>query len=155
MLTLTDISAFEQTRAKLAELSAIVESSDDAIIGKTLDGVITSWNNGAFNGSTDTLAAEAIGRHAPFLYPAGQKEEIDTILRQVRDGRPVERLETRRLRKDGTIVDVSVTFSPILDAANCIVGISGISTRHHAARARAPGNCRARGTDTPAARFDG
>ncbi len=126
VLTLTDISAFEQTRAKLAELSAIVESSEDAIIGKTLDGVITSWNNGAFR-LYGYSAAEAIGRHATFLYPPGQKEGIETILRQVRDGRPVERLETRRLRKDGSIVDVSVTFSPILDTANCIVGISGIS----------------------------
>ena len=126
VLTLTDISAFEQTRAKLAELSAIVESSDDAIIGKTLDGVITSWNNGAVRLYGYT-AAEAIGHHASFLYAAGQKDEIDTVLRQVREGRPVERLETRRLRKDGTIVHVSVTFSPILDSSNAIVGISGIS----------------------------
>jgi two-component system CheB/CheR fusion protein len=126
VLTLTDISAFEQTRAKLAELSAIVESSDDAIIGKTLDGVITSWNNGAFRLYGYT-AGEAIGRHASFLSPVGQKDDIETILRQVRDGRPVERLETRRLRKDSTIVHVSVTFSPILDAGNSLVGISGIS----------------------------
>jgi two-component system CheB/CheR fusion protein len=126
VLTLTDISTFEQTRAKLAELSAIVESSEDAIIGKSLDGVITSWNNGAVRLYGYT-AEEAIGRHASFLYPVGQKDEIEKILRQVRDGRPVERLETRRLRKDGTIVHVSVTFSPILDSANCLVGISGIS----------------------------
>ena len=126
VLTLTDISAFEQARAKLAELSAIVESSDDAIVGKTLDGVITSWNNGALRLYGYT-AVEAIGRHASFLYPVGHKGEIDTILRQVREGRPVERLETRRLRKDGTIVDVSVTFSPILDTSNGIIGISGIS----------------------------
>ena len=126
VLTLTDISAFEQTRTKLAELSAIVESSGDAIVGKSLDGVITSWNNGAVRLYGYT-AEEAVGRHASFLYPAGQKDEIDTILRQVREGRPVERLETRRLRKDGTLVDVSVTFSPILDSSNNLIGISGIS----------------------------
>ena len=126
VLTLTDISTFEQTRAKLAELSAIVESSDDAIIGKTLDGVITSWNNGAVRLYGYT-ADEAIGRHASFLYPAGSKEEIDTILRQVREGRRVERLESNGLRKDRSLVDVSVTFSPILDSSNGIVGISGIS----------------------------
>jgi two-component system, chemotaxis family, CheB/CheR fusion protein len=126
VLTLTDISAFEQARAKLAELSAIVESSDDAIIGKTLDGIITSWNNGAQR-LYGYAPIEAIGRHASFLYPAGHKEDVDTILRQVRDGRPVERLESRRLRRDGTIVHVSVTFSPILDASNSMIGISGIS----------------------------
>jgi two-component system CheB/CheR fusion protein len=126
VLTLTDISALEHARARLAQLSAIVESSDDAIIGKTLDGVITSWNGGAtrlYGYAPD----EAIGRHASFLYPAVRKEEIDAVLQQVRSGRPVERLETERLRKDGTIVDVSVTFSPILAADKSIVGISGIS----------------------------
>ena len=102
MLTLTDISALEQARARLAQLSAIVESSDDAIIGKTLDGIITSWNDGATRLYGYT-AEEAIGRHASFLYPPGRKEEIDDVLQQVRAGRPVERLETTRLRKDGTV----------------------------------------------------
>ncbi|HET7217610.1 MAG TPA: PAS domain S-box protein, partial [Vicinamibacterales bacterium] len=126
VLTLTDISALEQARARLAELSAIVESSDDAILGKTLDGVITTWNAGASR-LYGYQPEEAIGRHASFLYPAGRKEEIDRVLQQVRSGRPVDRLETQRLRKDGTLVDVSVTFSPILDNAGVIVGISGIS----------------------------
>jgi len=126
VLTLTDISALEHARARLAQLSAIVESSDDAIIGKTLDGVITSWNGGATRLYGYT-AAEAIGRHASFLYPAGRKEEIDVVLQQVRAGRPIDRLETQRLRKDGTLVDVSVTFSSILDSTNTIVGVSGIS----------------------------
>jgi two-component system CheB/CheR fusion protein len=126
VLTLTDISPLEHARARLAQLSAIVESSDDAIIGKTLDGVITTWNAGASR-LYGYAAEEAIGRHASFLYPAGRKEEIDAILQQVRLGRPVDRLETQRLRKDGTVVDVSVTFSPILDSSSTIVGISGIS----------------------------
>ena len=126
VLTLTDISALEHARARLAQLSAIVESSDDAIIGKTLDGVITTWNAGASR-LYGYSAAEAIGRHASFLYPAGRKEEIDAVLQQVRAGRPVDRLETQRLRKDGTLVDVYVTFSPILDSSNAIVGVSGIS----------------------------
>lgn len=126
VLTLTDISALEHARARLAQLSAIVESSDDAIIGKTLDGVVTSWNAGASRLYGYT-AAEAIGRHASFLYPAGRKEEIDMVLQQVRASRPIDRLDTQRLRKDGTLVDVSVTFSPILDSSNAIVGVSGIS----------------------------
>ena len=126
VLTLMDISPLEQARARLAQLSAIVESSDDAIIGKTLDGVITSWNRGASRLYGYT-AEEAVGRHASFLYPPGLKEEIDRILQQVLEGRPVERLETTRLRKDGRVVDVSVTFSPIRDSTHAIVGISGIS----------------------------
>ena len=126
VLTLTDISALEQARSRLAQLSAIVESSDDAIIGTTLDGVLTTWNRGAqrLYGFTPE---EAVGRHASFLYPAGRKEEVDTTLEQVRSGTPVERLETTRLRKDGSIVHVAVTYSPILDAAGAIVGVSAIS----------------------------
>jgi len=126
VITLTDVSALEHARARLAQLSAIVESSDDAIIGKTLDGVITSWNGGACRLYGYT-AEEAIGRHASFLYPPGRKEEIDAILRQVRTGRVTDRMETQRLCKDGTQIDVSVTFSPILDSTKTIVGISGIS----------------------------
>ena len=126
VLTLTDISALEHARARLAQLSAIVESSGDAIIGKTLDGVITTWNAGASRLYGYT-AEEAVGRHASFLYPAGRKNEIDAALQQARLGRPMDRLETERLRKDGTLVDVSVTFSPILDQSGVAIGVSGIS----------------------------
>jgi two-component system CheB/CheR fusion protein len=126
VVTLTDISPLEQARAKLAQLSAIVESSDDAIIGKTLDGIITSWNHGAVR-LYGYSPAEAVGRHASFLYPPGRKEEIEMIVRQVSEGGPLERLETTHLRKDGSLVDVSVTFSPIHDSASAIVGVSGIS----------------------------
>ena len=126
VLTLTDISPLEQARAKLAQLSAIVESADEAIIGKSLDGIITSWNNGATR-LYGYSAEEAVGRHASFLAPPGLKEQIDPILRQVREGRPVERIETRRQRSDGSLVDVSVTYSPIMDAAGRITGVSAIS----------------------------
>jgi two-component system CheB/CheR fusion protein len=126
VLTLTDISPLEQARAKLAQLSAIVESADEAIIGKSLDGVITSWNNGA-NRLYGYSAEEAVGRHASFLAPPGMKEALDPVLRHVREGRPVERIETRRLRKDGSLVDISVTYSPIMDASGTITGVSAIS----------------------------
>jgi two-component system CheB/CheR fusion protein len=126
LLTLTDISPLEQARASLAQLSAIVESSDDAIIGKTVDGVITTWNKGAWRlyGYTSD---EIIGRHASVLYAPGQKEELDAILKGVREGRPVERLEMIHVRKDGRSVHVSVTFSPIYDRAHVITGVSAIS----------------------------
>ena len=126
VLTLTDISPLEQARAKLAQLSAIVESSDDAIIGSTLEGIITSWNNGATR-LYGHAAEEAIGRHLSFLSPPDQRVEIADILRNLKEGHPVERLESIRLRKDGSPVDVSVTFSPVLDGAGRIVGVSAIS----------------------------
>ena len=126
VLTLTDISALEQARAKLAQLSAIVESSDDAIVSMTPDGIVTSWNRGAAR-LYGYAVQEAIGRHASFLSPRGQKEEVDAILAGVRTGQSVERVDTTRVRKDGTSVDVSVAFSPIRDAAGDIVRISAIS----------------------------
>jgi PAS domain S-box-containing protein len=126
VLTLTDISALEQARARLAQLSAIVESSDDAIIGKTLDGIITTWNNGAFRLYGYT-AEEAIGRHSTFLYPVERKGELEGVLRNVRDGQSVERLETSRVRKDGSQVEVAVTYSPIIDTTNTVIGVSAIS----------------------------
>ena len=87
MLTLTDISALEQARAKVAQLSAIVESSDDAIVGSGLDGVITSWNNGACRlyGYTPD---EAIGRHLSFLQPPERGDEAEGVLSQIGAGRP-------------------------------------------------------------------
>ena len=126
VLTLTDISPLEQARSRLAQLSAIVESSDDAIIATTLDGVISTWNKGALRLYGYT-SEEAVGRHASFLYPAGQKEELDEILAHLRSGRSVERLKTTRLRKDGTTIAVSVAYSPIRDSANTIAGISAIA----------------------------
>jgi two-component system, chemotaxis family, CheB/CheR fusion protein len=126
VLTLTDISALEQARAKLAQLSAIVESSGDAIISSTLDGIITSWNNGASR-LYGYSAEDAIGRHVSVLSPVDQRVEIADVLRNVKQGRAVDRVEASRLRKDGTAVDVSVTFSPILDASGNIVGVSAIS----------------------------
>jgi two-component system CheB/CheR fusion protein len=126
VLTLTDMSALEQVRARLAQLSAIVESSDDAIVAHTPDGIVQSWNNGAVRLYGYT-AEEAVGRHTSFLSPAGSRHELDAVLEDVRAGRSVERQETRRVRKDGTTVDVSVTFSPIFGSSGALTGISAIS----------------------------
>jgi two-component system CheB/CheR fusion protein len=125
VVTLTDISALEQARSRLAQLSAIVESSGDGIIGQSLDGIVTSWNTGAerLYGYSEQ---EALGRHVSFLYPAARRNEIESVLDTVRSGKPVERLETERLRKDGSVVDVSVTFSPIRDKRNTVIGVSSI-----------------------------
>jgi len=126
VLTLVDISPLEQARAKLATLSAIVESSDDAIVGKNMDGIITTWNSGAAK-LYGYAAAEAIGRHGSFLESPGHKDDIDAVLAEIREGRSVDRPELRRVRKDGSSVHVSVTYSPINDASGAIVGVSGIS----------------------------
>ena len=126
LLTLTDISALEQARASVAQLSAIVESSGDAIIGHSPDGVITTWNNGASR-LYGYVADQIVGRHASVLYPPGQKEELDAILHDVRQGRPTERMEMRHVRRDGSTVDVSVSFSPIYDRSGSVTGVSAIS----------------------------
>lgn len=126
VLTLTDISALEQARARVAQLSAIVESSDDAIISSTLDGVITSWNKGAAR-LYGYSPEEAIGRHLNLLSPPADAAGVAAILKEVGEGRPVEHIETVRVRQDGTLVDVSVTYSPILGGANAVVGVSAIA----------------------------
>ena len=80
----------------------------------------TTWNSGASR-LYGYEADEAIGRHASFLYPAGRKEEIDTVLQQIRTGRPIDRLETKRLRKDGSLIDVSVTFSMLMNTPSSML----------------------------------
>ncbi len=108
-----------------AQLAAIVDASDDAIIGKTLDGVITSWNPGAhriFGYSAD----EAVGKSICLLIPPGRESEEPAILEHLARGE-VERFDTVRRRKDGREVDVSVTSSPVRDATGRVVGISKVA----------------------------
>jgi PAS domain S-box-containing protein len=109
-----------------ALLAAIVESSDDAIIGKSLDGTVLSWNQGAerLYGYT---AAEMLGHSVAQLLPDSRAAELADILGKARQGRRIERFETTRLRKDGKTVDVSLTVSPIRDAEGRIVGASSIA----------------------------
>ncbi len=110
---------------ELARLAAIVESSADAIVGLTLDGVATSWNPGAqrLYGYT---AGEIVGRDMAeqLIVPADGVAEVTRHLEQVRIGGLVEQYETRRRRKDGTMVDVSLTYSPIRDATGAVVGVA-------------------------------
>ncbi|MBM3132621.1 MAG: PAS domain S-box protein, partial [Chloroflexi bacterium] len=121
----------EVARRRLAErarmqLAAIVTSSEDAIIGKTLDGVITSWNRGAQN-LYGYSVEEAVGRHVSFLVPEDANDDISSVLEKIGLGEVVERYETTRLRKDGTRVPVSLTVSPIRDEEGTIVGASAIA----------------------------
>jgi PAS domain S-box-containing protein len=113
----------EQQSAWLAEL---VASSDDAIIGKTLRGIITSWNRGAerlFGYSS----REAVGRSILFIIPRSIREEENVILAKIAAGEHVDHYETVRVRKDGSEVHVSITVSPIKDDSGLIIGASKIA----------------------------
>ena len=107
-------------------LAAIVESTDDAIFGKDLDGTILSWNPAAER-LYGYAAAEAIGRSVSMLLPDDRPHELEDILARVRAGERVVHYETRRRRLDGTEVEVSVTVSPILDRDGSVVGASSIA----------------------------
>jgi len=126
VLTLTDISALEKARAQVAELSSLVESSDDAIVGVDLDGTITSWNVGAerLYGRT---AAEAVGHSWAVLLPQEPRGEHTRILGAVRSGKTVDQRVVERVRADGVHVHVDIKFSPIRDRAGAVVGASAIA----------------------------
>jgi len=108
------------------QLAAIVDSSDDAIIGKDLDGVILSWNKGAER-IYGYSAAEMIGRPISVLLPPGRLGEEPEILERLKRGERVEPFETVRRRKDGQDIDVSVTISPIRDSRGDVVGASNVA----------------------------
>jgi PAS domain S-box-containing protein len=109
-----------------ARLAAIVSSSDDAIVSKTLDGVITSWNAGAERMFGYT-ASEAVGRHITLIIPKERHAEEEHVLARLRRGERVEHFETVRMRKDGTAIDISLTVSPVLSATGVVVGASKIA----------------------------
>jgi two-component system sensor kinase FixL len=107
-------------------LAQIVQSSEDAIISKTLDGRITSWNNGAKRIFGFT-AAEAIGQHISLLIPLERMDEEERIVVQLRAGRDIEHYETVRRRKDGAEIQVSLSVSPIRDGDGKVIGASKIA----------------------------
>ena len=119
----TDLRRAEQASRQLA---AIVESSEDAIISKDLNGIIASWNHGAERLFGYT-AEEAIGKSIGFLIPPERHDEEPTILERIRRGERIEHYETIRQRKDGRLLDISITVSPIRDAQGKIVGASKIA----------------------------
>jgi len=124
-------------------LAAIVDSADDAIIGKTPEGIINSWNRAA-EIMYGYASEEVIGKPVSILMPVGRPNEMEQILAKIRSGERVEHYETRRLRKDGRIIDVSLTVSPILGADGAVVGASSIA-RDITERKRAEEQLRAAG----------
>jgi PAS domain S-box-containing protein len=122
-------SEAEQRRASALtsnRLAAIVESSEDAILSKDLDGIITSWNQGASQLFGYT-AEEAIGMPVTKLIPADRQDEEPSILSRIRAGERIEHYETVRQRKDGTRIDISLGVSPLKDSTGAIVGASKIA----------------------------
>jgi PAS domain S-box-containing protein len=107
-------------------LAAIVDSSDDAIVSKTLDGVITSWNAGAERLFGYT-AREAVGQHISLIIPANRRDEETVIIERIKKGERIEHFDTVRVRKDKTPLDISLTISPVRDATRKIVGASKIA----------------------------
>jgi PAS domain S-box-containing protein len=121
-----DLTERRKLEASHARLAAIVESSDDAIVGKTLDGIVTSWNRGA-EALFGYTAAEMIGQPISRLVPPDIPDDAAHILATIRRGSSVDHYETERIRKDGRRVAVSVTVSPIRNAAGTVVGASKIA----------------------------
>ncbi|HLF96322.1 MAG TPA: PAS domain S-box protein [Methylococcaceae bacterium] len=121
-----DMTERKAAEKELIHYAAIIESSDDAIIGKTLDGVITSWNKGAERifGYTED---EALGRNIAFLISEAYLDEQRLMLEEIRQGHAIKHYETVRRRKDGQPIDVSVTVSPLLDATGRVIGASKIA----------------------------
>ena len=121
-----DITARKQTEAALIRLASIVEFSDDAIIGKDLNSTITSWNRGAEKIFGYT-AGEMVGASIMRLIPADRQDEENQILEQVKRGKSVEHFDTLRQTKDCRLIDISVTASPIKDAAGKVTGVSKVA----------------------------
>jgi PAS domain S-box-containing protein len=118
-----DITERKQAEQKIIQLAAIVEYSDDAIIGKTLDGIITTWNRGA-----ETIygycESEIIGKSISILMPPDKEDDMPVILEKIKRGEHIEHYETVRRRNDGKNIHVSLTISPIVDTDGNMIGAS-------------------------------
>ena len=124
---LTDVSARRIADEARARLVAIVASSEDAILSTSLDGAITSWNRGAEKLYQYT-ADEIIGQHASLLIPSSNVVAEDLRIREsIQRAEPIQHYETRRRRKDGSVVEVALTISPIRDVGGVVIGASGIA----------------------------
>src|SRR5256885_15549110 len=123
---LVDISSQKSAEMASRHLAAIVESSEDAIISKNLDGVIQTWNAAAERMFGYT-APEIVGRSVLTLIPRERHHEEDEILGRLRRGERIEHFETVRRAKDGTLLDISLTLSPVKDHTGRIIGASKIA----------------------------
>jgi len=121
-----DITERKHNEDAAQQFAAIIESSGDAIVSKNLDGIITSWNSGAEH-IFGYLAEEIIGKPITILIPSDRQKEEETIIERIRHGQRVEHYETVRQRKNGSLIDVSLTISPVKNAQGKIIGASKIA----------------------------
>lgn len=124
--TVKDITNTKNAEEKMAMLAAIVESSDDLILSKSLDGVVKSWND-AGERIMGYKAHEMIGQHISKLIPPDRLQEEDEIISRLKRGERIEHFETRRVRKDGTTIDISLTISPVKNTKGETIGASKIA----------------------------
>jgi diguanylate cyclase (GGDEF)-like protein/PAS domain S-box-containing protein len=126
LIAARDVTERKKAEETVQSLAYVVEFSEDAIIGKNLDGVITSWNRAAekMYGYTST---EVIGRDLSLLFPSERQAEVQVIMERIQKGLPVRALETQRLTKGGSVLDVSESISPIKDGTGRITGDSTIA----------------------------
>jgi len=129
-LRIAELGALEnghkRSEAALEQLAAIVQSSDDAIIGKTLEGIILSWNSSAER-IYGYSSAEVIGRHISILLPPNRPDEVSQLLKRIGRGERVDHYESVRIRKDGQLIHISLMISPVRDTTGKIVGASTIA----------------------------
>jgi PAS domain S-box-containing protein len=130
--SIQDITERTKTEELAAHLANMVDSSSDAIIGKTLDGTIVSWNKAAEK-LYGYKAEEMVGHRITALIPPHKPNEFAAIMKQLRRGQSLESYETTRIHKDGHPIEVSVTISPVKNIAGKIVGASVGCPRHHQA----------------------
>jgi PAS domain S-box-containing protein len=121
-----DITESKRAQEAQSRLAAIVESSEDAIIAKDLDGTIINWNRAAER-IFGYAAEEAIGQHITLIVPPDRLDEEADILASLRRGERIDHFETVRKRKDGTLLDISVTISPVRDAQGRVIGASKVA----------------------------
>jgi len=126
VITFIDISERRRAEKDLRRLAAIVESSDDAIVGKTTEGIVVSWNL-ASERIYGYLAHEMIGKPITILLPADRPDEMTAILEKIKAGKNLKHYETVRVRKDGKQIPIDLTISPINDASGSVVGVSTIA----------------------------
>jgi PAS domain S-box-containing protein len=126
IVALVDPHRYTDAATYRAELAAIVDSSDDGIISKTLEGIITSWNHAAER-LFGWTSSEAVGRHITLIIPPDRLSEEDDVIARIRRGERVDHFETVRLRKNGSSVEVSITVSPVRNSEGVIVGASKIA----------------------------
>ena len=121
-----DITERKKAEGRIQALVDAVESSDDAIITETPEGIITSWNKGAEQ-IYGYSAEEILGKNVSILEPDNLKGEIKQFVEKVRQGGKIQRYRTLRLKKDGTIINISITISPVFDVSGEFVAISDIA----------------------------